>query len=165
MAIVTFFTIAHSVTLSMAALGVIRLPSRPVEAVIAASIAVAAWANLMPQLRIREWSIAFIFGLFHGFGFASVMGEIGMGREHLVLSLLGFNLGVEIGQVAIICAVFPFLYLLRRTRVYVPFMKWGSILLIGIAGLWVLERTLGFDVPLRGTVEALWDRLLGGGGG
>ena len=77
--IVTFFTIAHSVTLSMAALDLVRLPSRLVETVIDGSIAVAAWANLKPGLNVREWMIAFVFGLFHGVGFAHVLSEIGMG--------------------------------------------------------------------------------------
>jgi hypothetical protein len=81
-----------------------------VESVIALSIAIAALHNLFPLARINEAAIAFVFGLFHGFGFASVLGSLGLGTDHLVLSLLGFNVGVEIGQVAIIAAVFPVLF-------------------------------------------------------
>ncbi len=147
--IVTFFTIAHSVTLSMAALGWVSVPSRFIETVIAASIAVAAWANLRPDLKIQEWKIAFVFGLFHGFGFASVMADLGLEGEHLVASLLGFNIGVELGQVAIICVVFPILFALRKTRVYLPLLTWGSILLIALALLWAAERLFNFDIPLR----------------
>lgn len=153
--IVTFFTIAHSVTLSMAALDVVRLSSRFVESVIAGSIAVAAWANLMPRLRVKEWMIAFAFGLFHGFGFASVLGDIGIGRDHLVLSLLGFNVGVEIGQIVIVAAIFPVLFLLRKAKVYPWILKIGSILLIAVALLWFFERLLGFNVPLRPIVQGI----------
>ena len=147
-AIVTFFTIAHSVTLSLAALDVIRLPSRFVESVIAASIAAAALANLTSRLNVREWMIAFAFGLFHGFGFATVLGDIGMGREYLVLSLLGFNIGVELGQIAIICAVFPVLYALRRKPVYRWIRVLGSLALIAIALYWFTERAFDIDIPL-----------------
>ena len=86
----------------MAALGIARLPSRLVEAIIAASIAVAALYNLYPRVRVREWMIAFGFGLFHGFGFANVLNEMGLERRFMVLSLLGFNLGVELGQLAVL---------------------------------------------------------------
>lgn len=146
--IVTFFTIAHSVTLSLAALDVIRLPSRFVESVIAASIAAAALANLTPRLNVREWLIAFAFGLFHGFGFATVLGDIGMGREFLVLSLLGFNIGVEVGQVAIICLAFPILFALRREPVYRWIRILGSLFLIAVALYWFTERAFGIDIPL-----------------
>lgn len=153
--IVSFFTIAHTVTLSLAALEVIRLPSRLVESIIAASIAVAAWANLVPRLSIREGTIAFLFGLFHGFGFASVLSDIGLGGEHLVLSLLGFNIGVELGQVAIICAIFPFLFLLRKQRIYLSILRYGSLALIAVALLWVFERVFEFNVPIGSTVRGL----------
>ena len=145
--IVTFFTIAHTATLSLAALGLVSLPSRIVESIIAGSIAVAAAANLAPGLNIREAAIAFIFGLFHGFGFASVLGDIGMGGEFLVLSLLGFNLGVELGQISIIAAVFPILFMLRKTRVYLWILRFGSLCLIAVALLWFFERLFGFNVP------------------
>lgn len=154
--IVTFFTLAHSVTLSLAALDVIRLPSRLVESVIAGSIAVAAWANLVPKLRIREAAIAFGFGLFHGFGFASVLSDIGLGREHLVLSLLGFNIGVELGQIVIICALFPVLFLLRRHRIYAWILRYGSLVLIALALLWVVERVFDVNVPIMGFVRSVF---------
>lgn len=153
--IVTFFTLAHSVTLSLAALDVIRLPSRFVESVIAGSIAVAALSNLMPRLAIKEAAIAFAFGLFHGFGFASVLSDIGLGREHLVLSLLGFNIGVEIGQIAIICLIFPVLFLLRERKVYGWILRYGSLALVALALLWVVERVFDVNVPIMGTVRAV----------
>ena len=150
--IVTFFTIAHSVTLALAALDLIRLPPRPVESMIAASILIAASANLFPTLSIKEWTIAFVFGLFHGFGFANVLGGIGMGGEHLVLTLLGFNIGVELGQIAIICTIFPMLFLLRNRSVYKWILCGGSLMLMAIALYWVIERV--FDVDLM-IVDAL----------
>lgn len=146
LAVITFFTLAHSVTLAMAGLGLVRLPSALVESVIALSIAVAAAANFLPRLQIREWTLAFVFGLFHGFGFASVMGDIGVGTDHLIKSVLGFNVGVELGQVVIIAAIFPVLFLLRNWRTYVPAMKLGSLGLIAIAMIWFGERAFGWDV-------------------
>jgi hypothetical protein len=154
--IVSFFTLAHSVTLSLAALDVITLPSRFVESVIAGSIAVAAAANLLPQLRIREAALAFSFGLFHGFGFATVLGDLGLGREHMVLSLLGFNIGVELGQLAIICAVFPVLFLLRRTAAYGWIMRIGSVGLIALALIWLVERALDMNIPILGIVRSVF---------
>jgi hypothetical protein len=152
--IVTFFTIAHSVTLTLAALGVVELPSRFVESVIAGSIAIAALHNLWPVARINEAAIAFGFGLFHGFGFASVLGDLGLGTEHLVLSMLGFNLGVEIGQIAIIAAIFPVLFFARRLRVYDVAMRVGSVALIAIGLLWLAERSFDFNIPLLPLVKS-----------
>jgi len=159
--IVTFFTIAHSVTLSLAALDLVRLPGVFVETVIALSIGAAALHNLLPKLHIKEAAIAFAFGLFHGFGFASVLGDIGLGREYLVLSLLGFNVGVELGQIAIIIALFPVLFVLRRTRLYDWLFKGGSLALIGIGLLWAAERTFGFNVPLGPIVRGIVGSIVG----
>lgn len=145
--IITFFTIAHSITLALASLDIINLPSRIVESIIALSIALAALHNIIPIFKHKEWMIAFGFGLFHGFGFASVLGEKGLSGDYMVLSLLGFNLGVEFGQVAIICAVFPILYLIRKQKIYPFILKYGSVFLILISLHWFLER--GFDVNLR----------------
>ena len=153
--IVTFFTVAHTITLSLAALGVVELPSRLVESIIAGSIAIAALHNLRPMARVNEAAIAFAFGLFHGFGFATVLGDLGLGTEHLVLSLLGFNLGVEIGQVAIIAAIFPLLFFARTLRVYQGVMRAASVALIAIGLLWVTERTMNFNVPLIPIAKSL----------
>ena len=100
--IVTSFTVAHSITLSLAALGIVALPSRLVESAIAASVVVAALNNLRPWSQGRRWVVAFGFGLIHGFGFASVLADLGLPRDTLVLALVGFNLGVECGQLAIV---------------------------------------------------------------
>ena len=146
--IVTFFTIAHSITLSLAALEIVSLPSRIVESVIALSIALAALHNIYPIFKGNDWIIAFGFGLFHGFGFASVLGDIGLGGHYLTLTLFGFNLGVEIGQVVIICLIFPVLYLLRNLKLYPKFLFSGSILLILISLYWFTERFFEVDLLL-----------------
>ncbi|MEL6945872.1 MAG: HupE/UreJ family protein, partial [Bacteroidota bacterium] len=138
--IVTFFTIAHSITLALASLNVVNLSSRWVESIIAFSIALAALHNITPIFKGKEWLVAFVFGLFHGFGFASVLGEKGLGGDFMVLSLFGFNIGVEIGQVLIICLAFPVLFLIRRTKIYPKIITYGSALLIVIALYWVIER-------------------------
>jgi len=144
--IITFFTIAHSITLALASLNIITLPSWIVESIIAFSIALAAFHNITPIFKSKEWVIAFVFGLFHGFGFASVLGEKGLSGDYMILSLLGFNIGVELGQVLIICMVFPFLFLLRKQKIYPPIIKYGSLILILISFYWMFERI--FDVEL-----------------
>lgn len=151
--VITFFTIAHSITLAMAALGVVNLSSRIVESIIAISIALAAVHNITPIFKGREWLIAFLFGLFHGFGFASVLGEKGLSGDFMILSLLGFNVGVELGQVLIICMVFPVLYLIRKLFVYPRIITYGSVLLILISIYWFVERA--FEIELS------WGRYLG----
>jgi hypothetical protein len=150
--IVTCFTIAHTVTLSLAALGIVELPSRLVESIIAFSIALAAFHNIRPLVNGREWIIAFGFGLFHGFGFASVLAEKGLGGDYLVLSLFGFNLGVEIGQLAIILLLFPVLFLLRKTSFYKIILIAGSVFLIFVSIYLFVERAFDIDLPLGGYI-------------
>jgi hypothetical protein len=139
--IVTAFTLAHSVTLSLAALDVVTLPDRLVEAVIALSIAAVAAENLAPRpLVSRRWLVSFCFGLVHGFGFSSALRELGLPRQGLLLSLLGFNLGVEAGQALVIAVALPALVLLRRTP-WEPRVTWSSSLAVLLVGLVLfLER-------------------------
>ena len=145
--IVSAFTLAHSFTLSLAALGVIGLPSRLVESVIAASIVVAALNNIYPLVTRRLWLVALAFGLAHGFGFASVLADLGLPREALLPALVAFNLGVEIGQLAIVAAVLPLIYGLGRWRHYPrAVLQGGSLAIVSIAALWFVERA--FDVAL-----------------
>jgi HupE / UreJ protein len=139
--IVTAFTVAHSITLSLAVLGVIELPSRFVESVIALSVVVAALNNLRPLVTRRLWMVAFGFGLVHGFGFASVLADLGLPREALALALVGFNLGVEVGQLAIVLAFLPLAFALRRTRFYRRWvMVGGSLVIAALAATWFVER-------------------------
>jgi hypothetical protein len=148
--VVTSFTAAHSITLSLAALGLISLPSRLVESAIALSVVLAAANNLRPVVANRRWLVAFAFGLIHGFGFASVLAELGLPANALILSLLGFNAGVELGQMAIVAVFLPLAYLLRNTRFYLRgvFMA-GSWLIMGVALVWLIERA--FDLKLVST--------------
>ena len=151
--IVTVFTIAHSVTLSLAALGLVHLPERLVESAIALSIAVAAADILFPILHRWMLLVVFGFGLFHGFGFAGVLEEMGILGEHLGLSLFGFNLGVEIGQVAIVALVFPLLYVASNLRLYrMPGVQLAAIAMICVAAVWFYERVSGVDVPMTDLV-------------
>ena len=145
--VVTAFTLAHSITLTLAALRWVELPSRVVESAIAASVVLAALNNLMPVVERRRWLVAFVFGLIHGFGFASVLAELGLPQETLVLSLLGFNLGVEAGQLAIVAAFLPLAYGLRNSRFYRQgIFVGGSLLTLALALVWLLERL--FDLKL-----------------
>jgi len=145
--IVTSFTVAHSITLSLAALHVVSLPSRLVESAIAASVVVAALNNLRPLVQGRRWMVAFGFGLIHGFGFASVLAELGLPSDALLLALVGFNLGVELGQLAIVALFLPLAYSLRRSRLYRrAVMAGGSVLIAGIAGIWLIERAFGVSL-------------------
>ncbi len=146
--IVTFFTIAHTITLSLASLGIVNLPSRWVESIIAFSIGLAAYHNIKPIFMGKEWVIAFVFGLFHGFGFATVLSELGFKGENLSLSLLGFNIGVELGQVVIILLIFPVLYLIRKSKLYPKLLVWLSALLIIISLYWLVERAFDIDMPI-----------------
>jgi hypothetical protein len=142
--IVTAFTLAHSITLSLAAFDVIRLPSRLTESVIAASIVVAALNNVFPLVTEARWRIAFAFGLLHGFGFAAVLSEMGLPQGARLVSLVAFNLGVEAGQLAVVVAVMPVAYLLRATRLYqAALMPWGSTGIAGLALVWLVQRAAG----------------------
>ncbi len=151
--IATAFTLAHSITLTLGGLDIVQLPSKFVETVIALSIVATAFHNLKPIFANRESSIAFLFGIFHGFGFAGLLSDLGVGNGQRVLSLLGFNVGVEIGQAFIILLLFPALFLLRRTTIYVPFLRVGSIALAVVATIWAIERifetSLGIDTVLE----------------
>lgn len=142
-AIVTAFTVAHSLTLSLATLGIIQLPSRLVESAIAASVILAGIANLYPGIARRRWLVAFAFGLIHGFGFAGVLSDLGLPQGSLLLSLVSFNIGVEIGQLAIVAVFLPLAYGLRRGSYYqVIIVRAGSVAVIMLAMLWLVERAL-----------------------
>lgn len=133
--IITAFTVAHSVTLALAALDVVVLPDRLVEAVIALSIASVAAENLfLSPVVARRWLVSFCFGLVHGFGFSSVLRELGLPTQGLLLSLFGFNAGVEIGQALVVAVALPALVLVRKTR-WERRVIWSSsaaILLVGV---------------------------------
>jgi hypothetical protein len=145
--VVTAFTLAHSITLSLAALGVVELPSRFVESAIAISVVLAALNNVWPVVFGRRWVLAFAFGLIHGFGFASVLADLGLPHQSLLLALVAFNVGVEVGQLAIVALFLPLAYAVRDTRFYgrAVFVG-GSLLVAAIAATWFAERA--FDLAL-----------------
>lgn len=145
--VVTAFTLAHSITLALAALSVIALPSRLVESAIALSVILAALNNLWPVVQRGRWLVAFGFGLVHGFGFAGVLAELGLPSDTLLLALLGFNLGVETGQLAIVALFLPLAYAMRETWVYRRVIVAGGSALIALGATgWLAERAL--DVKL-----------------
>jgi hypothetical protein len=145
--IVTAFTVAHSLTLSLAALDVVRLPSRLTESAIALSVIVAAVNNVFPLLREDRWVAAFALGLLHGFGFSATLVDLGLPRSALVLTLFGFNLGVEIGQLAIVLVFLPLAFLARRTTAYRRFVLVGGSLAIAlIASVWLVERAFQIKI-------------------
>jgi len=139
--IVTAFTVAHSITLSLSALEVLRLPSRLVEAGIAASVVLAAINNLVRVLDEDRWTAAFALGLLHGFGFSATLMDLGLPRKNLVLTLFGFNLGVEIGQMCVLALFLPLAYMARKGAGYrrVGLVS-GSVVIAAVATVWFVER-------------------------
>jgi hypothetical protein len=143
--VVTAFTVAHSITLTLAVLGLVSLPSRLVESVIAASVMLAALNNLRGTVARRRWVMAFAFGLVHGFGFASVLADLGLPQGALALALAGFNIGVELGQLAIVAAFLPLAFALRGTAFYrLGVLQLGSAVVALLAAWWLVERA--FDL-------------------
>lgn len=150
---ITAFTLAHSITLGLATLGVVSIPSGPVEATIALSIVLLASEILrvrqgLPSLTARKpWLVAFCFGLLHGFGFAGALTSIGLPAGDLPLALLFFNLGVELGQVAFVAAVVIVVRVLRQLPL--PARSAGATLQVvtysigGLASFWFVERAVG----------------------
>lgn len=145
---VTSFTVAHTVTLALAALGIVTLPPELVEPLIAASIVFVAVENIVrPQLGVWRTAVVFFFGLLHGLGFASVLGELGGGQAHFVSRLIGFNIGVEIGQLAVIAVAFLLVGWFARAEWYRRTIAIPASLIIALIGVhWVMDRVfdLGF---------------------
>jgi hypothetical protein len=148
--LVTMFTIAHSITLALASFRLVTISPRVIEPAIALTIMVAALDNVHPVLRGRRRLFSFLFGLIHGFGFASVLGELDLPALGFASALLQFNLGVEAGQLVIVSVVLAVLLGLRRWRAYpAVVLNGGSVLAIALATLWLVERV--FDLRLIST--------------
>ncbi|HEX2659282.1 MAG TPA: HupE/UreJ family protein [Polyangia bacterium] len=140
--IVTAFTLAHSLTLTLAVLGWARMPARLTEPAIAASVVIAALNNLRPLFGRDRWVVAFALGLLHGFGFSSALSDAGLGGAALAPTLLGFNLGVELGQLALVALFVPLAFLARATAFYRRFtLPAGSTAIVALAAIWFIERT------------------------
>lgn len=137
---VTAFTIAHSITLALAWYGLLALPSRLVETVIALSIAFVAVENLLGRGRERRWIVAGVFGLVHGLGFYSVLAELGFAGAGAATVLLGFNLGVEAGQLVILAAAAPILWWASRQSWRVAGIRLASAACLLVALWWAAER-------------------------
>lgn len=143
--IVSAFTLAHSITLSLASLQLLNLPTALVESAIALSVILAALNNIYPVIQGRRWLLAFVFGLIHGFGFASVLADLGLPQSALALSLIGFNIGVELGQLAIVAIFLPLAFLARKTWGYQKLLlNGGSGAIAVLAAIWFCERA--FDL-------------------
>jgi hypothetical protein len=145
--IVTAFTMAHSITLALAGLQLITLPPMLIETAIAASVVIAALNNVKPFLPFGRVYIAFLFGLIHGFGFANVLTELYLQQANYITGLLGFNIGVELGQLAIVVLFMPIGLSLSRLRVYSRvILPFGSLAIAFMGILWVAERGFGIQV-------------------
>lgn len=139
--VVTAFTLAHSITLSLATLEIVSPPSHWVEPAIALSVILAAINNIKPLFMHARWSMAFVFGLIHGFGFASVLSDLNLDNGSLLLSLFGFNVGVETGQGLILLLLFPLAFHVRKTTLYrALILPGGSLVISLVASFWLVQR-------------------------
>ena len=153
--VITAFTVGHSITLALAGLGLARVPSRPIEVLIAFSILVSAAHALRPLFPGREAMIAAFFGLIHGLAFASTIGELGLSRWERVMSILAFNSGIETMQLIVVSASMPSLILLSRTRAYSP-VRMGGAIFAGLAALgWMSERLFDAHSPVDRIVDSV----------
>jgi hypothetical protein len=153
--IVTAFTLGHSLTLMLSAFGLLRLPGRPVEVLIAVSILVSAIHAIRPIFPGREAAIAAFFGLIHGLAFATALSDFGFGQWYRLISILGFNLGIEAMQLAVVVAILPSLLLLSRTRAY-ALLRIGAALFAAVASIgWIIERLLNMPNAMDPVVEGV----------
>ena len=150
--VVTAFTVGHSITLILGALGWVHVPGALVESAIALSILVSAVHALVPIFRGKEVVIAAGFGLVHGVAFADALSVFGFDALTLVSSVLGFNLGIEAFQLLVILVTMPWLVLLARTRLYPAFRAAGATV-TGAAAAWLFERAFGWNNPIGPWVE------------
>lgn len=156
--VVTAFTVGHSTTLALAALGLVHVPSRPIEVLIAISILVSAVHAIRPIFPGREAVIAAFFGLIHGLAFAATLGQLGFDWWERVASILAFNLGIETMQLLVVVATIPSLVLLSRTRAY-PLLRVGGALFAGLASVgWIAERLLNLHSSVGVIVDGVAHR-------
>jgi hypothetical protein len=155
LAVVTAFTVGHSLTLVASALGWVTAPSVPVEVLIAVSVGVAAVHALRPLARRGEVLVAGGFGLVHGLAFAGILTDLGLEGTTSVPALLAFNVGVELAQLLTVALVFPSLYVLSRTRWYARVRVTGALVALVAATTWAADRLGWFADPLAGVEETL----------
>jgi preprotein translocase subunit SecG len=153
--IVTAFTIGHSITLTLAALGALHVASRPIEVLIAVSIFVSALHTLRPIVPGKEALIAGFFGLIHGLAFAATLDRLGLGRWERMTGIFAFNVGIEAMQMLVVAAILPSLMLMSRTRAY-SLLRIGGALFAGAASLgWIVERLFDIETPVDTIVNVL----------
>ena len=158
--IVTAFTVGHSITLTLAALGLVRIPGRPVEVLIAVSIFISAIHALRPIFPGREAFLAGFFGLIHGLAFAATLERLGLARWDRVAGVLAFNVGIEAMQMMVVAAILPSLLLMSRTRAYSVVRIAGGAF-AGVASLgWMIERVFNVDLPFNSIVSAIGHQAL-----
>ncbi|WP_291515902.1 HupE/UreJ family protein [Acidovorax sp.] len=143
LAVVTAFTVAHSITLIASVMGWLNPPANLIEPVIALSVVLAALNNLLGFWAFTRWRLAFAFGLIHGFGFANVLLDLGLPARDLAMALGGFNVGVELGQLAIVLVFLPVAWALRRMAFYRVVVVAGGSLAIAVIGTWWIVDRMG----------------------
>lgn len=153
--VVTAFTVGHSVTLALAATGLVRVPSAPIEVLIAISILISAVHALRPLFPGKEGWIAGSFGLIHGLAFASTLGDLGLRGWERVSSIFAFNAGIECMQLLVVLAIMPSLMLLSRTVLYSPVRILGALFAALAACGWIGDRAFGWRIPVDPVVDGL----------
>ncbi len=154
-AVVTAFTLGHSGTLLLGSLGWVHLPSQWVEVMIAVSVLISAIHAIRPLFAGREWIVAASFGLIHGLAFSNVIAELGLSSMRTAFAILGFNLGIEVMQLALVLVIVPWLILLSRTKFYPLMRVLGGFAGVIAAVFWILERTIGLRNPTTPTINQL----------
>lgn len=139
-AIITSFTIAHSITISLAVLGIITLPSRFVESVIAFSIVYVALENIFRKEIRHRWGLTFLFGLIHGLGFANILREMNIPKSDLAVALVNFNIGIEVVQLALVLLILPLLTYMFKLKSSKIIIKIGSTIVAALGAFWLIER-------------------------
>ncbi|MCA9568905.1 MAG: HupE/UreJ family protein, partial [Myxococcales bacterium] len=144
LAVVTGFTLAHSVTLSLAALGVVSAPAWLVEPVIALTVVLVGLENLRERPAFRRVALTCTLGLVHGLGFAGLLGELGLPKDQLLTALVSFNGGVEVGQFCVVLLVLPLLLRLRQMEGWrAQGVRWASLVVSAVGLFWFVERVVG----------------------
>ncbi len=140
--IATGFTVGHSITLAIAALGIVRLPSSVIEPLVALSIALVAVEAFSGRFKRHRWKIALGFGLIHGFAFANALATLDLSLRNMITALFGFNIGVELGQVACVLVVAPLVMLLHRHRAGPLIVKAIAAVIFALGIYWFVERLI-----------------------
>lgn len=154
--LVTVFVVANTATQALATFGGFRIPVRLVDAAIVLSVIVLAAGHLVPRLYLPPWIVVGVLGLVHGFALANVLAPLGLDPLRKAIGLATFNIGVELGQIAVVLVLFPVLFVLRDMAIYRPLiLRGGSVALVAVAGLWFVERAFDVLGPVRANLTAM----------